>query len=108
MKLEKTEYRTSLLALVLNLRYIVLAVFVLFLLMGCSLTPDIGDVGTLNAETLESIENLSTTVNTTNISFQMYAWSLGIVALVAWCVRTPWGLVSDFLGMSKARKLAGL
>jgi hypothetical protein len=83
---------------------IILLLIVTLALTGCGLVPEIAEMGTIKSESLETIENLSNTVNTTNIPI-MYIY---ILAGVAWCIRTPWGLVSDFIGMTKVRRGLGL
>lgn len=86
--------------LVSKIWWILVAILFILLLSGCAGFPQ--EVGAIDLPSVESIDTLKNEV--TNHSTNVPISYLYIVALGFWCVRTPWGLVSDFIGMSKVRR----
>lgn len=75
---------------------------VIFLLGACAQLPEAtGEVAqaVASSEVVTQAEEVGKIVNQ---DINLPLWSVLVIALGFWCVRTPWGLVADFL---KARKL---
>ncbi|CAM0027017.1 hypothetical protein VPHD529_0005 [Vibrio phage D529] len=67
------------------------------LLTGCAQLPEAtGEVAQAVASS-EVVTQAGEVGEIINQDINIPIWAVLIIAGVAWCVRTPWGLVSDFL-----------
>lgn len=73
-----------------------------FLFSGCAQLPTAtGEVAqaVASSEVVTQAEEVGKIVNQ---DINIPIWMVGCLMLAAWCVRTPWGLIADFL---KVRRL---
>ncbi|AHN84671.1 hypothetical protein PV_020 (endogenous virus) [Gutovirus Vc1] len=85
------------------MNWIVLIVLIgALLLSGCAQLPTATGEAAQAVASSEVVTQAGEVGKIVNQDINVPMWMVMVVALVAWCVRTPWGLVSDFL---KVRRL---
>ncbi|QDF45943.1 hypothetical protein vBVpaPMGD2_4 [Vibrio phage vB_VpaP_MGD2] len=79
-------------------------IYMLFLLIltACAQLPEATGEVAQAVSSAEAVTQATEVGKIVNQDINVPIWVVGIVALGFWCVRTPWGLISDFL---KVRRL---
>lgn len=70
---------------------------VIILLSGCAQLPTATGEAAQAVASSEVVTQAGEVGKIVNQDINVPIWVVGIVALGFWCVRTPWGLISDFL-----------
>lgn len=72
---------------------------------GCAQMPEATGTGALAVAASDVALTAAEVGDVVSNDINIPIWMVGIAMLAAWMVRTPWGMVSDFIGMRKSRQL---
>lgn len=91
--------------MVMKKHKLAIAIAIAMMATGCAMMPEAtGEVAQAVAKS-SSATTAGTVDKIVNNDVNIPVWMVGIAMLAAWFVRTPWGMLSDFIGMRKSRKL---